>query len=35
MTDDTLVALLASWLPLEIDFPEIEDILPLDEEDIL
>ena len=35
MTNDTLVALLASWPPLEIDFPKIEDVLPLDEEDIL
>ena len=32
--NQTLAVLLASWLPLEIDFPEIDDALPLDEEDI-
>ena len=32
--NQTLAVLLASWLPLEIDFPELDDALPLDEEDI-
>jgi antitoxin VapB len=30
----TLEALLASWSTLDIDWPQIDDVLPLDEEDI-